>query len=314
MALGIKHKWKEIKDTGYGNNADNVGTRLLNKDGGANSIKTGVPFFDSISWFHTLLKMNWLHFIFLLFCLFVVANILFTAIYFVAGIQHLNGIVATNTADDLSKVFFFSVQTFTTVGYGHISPNGFAVSAISSIEAFSGLLFFALATGLLYGRFANPKAYIKFSTVALIGPYENGKGLMIRLVTYKNNHLTEAEVKLSLAINKVVDGKRKTEFFQLPTEISKINSLVLSWTIVHPINEDSPLYGFTNDDITTHQIELLVFIRAFDESFSNTVTSRTSYLYTEFVYGAKFLPMFHRNKNKTEIEVDKLSDYTAVAL
>jgi inward rectifier potassium channel len=240
---------------------------------------------------------------------FFLANILFTILYYIVGIEHLKVIVPTSTFDEISKVFFFSVQTFTTVGYGHISPNNFATSAVSSIEAFTGLLFFALATGLLYGRFSKPNAYIKFSKNAIIAPYNEIKALMFRLVPYKNNHLTEAEVKLNIAMVEDVQGKKRTEFFTPKLEIEKINSLVLSWTIVHPIDEESPLYRLSYEDIVNKKIEVLVFVKAFDDTFSSTVIARTSYLYNEIKWGYKFTPMYQRSENQssTIIEIDKLN-------
>jgi inward rectifier potassium channel len=314
MSLLRKNKPIEEKNTGFGSNADATGTRLVDKDGKSNTTRRGLSLLEHISWFHTLLKISRWKFILLLFGAFLVINVFFAAIYYVIGIDHLNGIVAGSTFERISKVYFFSIQTFTTVGYGHISPEGFTASVVSSIEAFTGLLFFALATGLLYGRFARPKAYIKFSENAVLAPYEGGVALMFRLVPFKNNLLTEAEVKLSLSLHLMVNGKRKAEFFSLKTEIAKINSLVLSWTIVHPIDEESPLWGLSYADICDQHAELLVFLSAFDETFSSTVVARTSYLYNEMVNGAKFIPMYKRSTNAatTIINVDKLNDFEKV--
>jgi inward rectifier potassium channel len=316
MTLKSRRLLKVDKNTGFGNNADAVGGRLVNKDGIANTKKTGISLLERNSWFHTLLKISWWKFILLIFSAFILVNLIFTGLYYVAGVRHLSGIVPLSGLDEFGKVFFFSIQTFTTVGYGHISPNGYAPSIVSSIEAFTGLLFFAIATGLLYGRFSKPNAFIRFSEHAVFAPYEGITALMFRLVPYKNNHLTDADIKLNLAMINEVDGKRKTEYFQLKTELGHITSLVLSWTVVHPIDEESPLYGMTIAEINEKQTELLVFLKAFDETFSNMVVARTSYLHSEMVYGAKFRPMYHRsiNKKKTTIEINKLNDFDRVDL
>jgi inward rectifier potassium channel len=314
MALGFKHKVEAVKNSGFGNNADAAGGRLVNKDGTANTKKTGLGFFEHNSWYHTLLKISLWKFILFIFINFFIANIIFTIIYYVVGTQHLNGITSSSSFEEISKVFYFSVQTFTTVGYGHISPGNFAASTVSGIEAFCGLLFFALATGLLYGRFSKPDAFIRFSKNALVAPFNGATAVMIRLVPFKNNNLIDAEVKLSLALINIVDGKRKTEFYPLKTEIDKINSLVLSWTVVHPINEESPLYGFTEEAFNASLVEVIVFIKAFDETFSNTVIAKTSYTFNEIIHGAKFVPMFHRDNanSSTIIEIDKLNDFEMV--
>jgi inward rectifier potassium channel len=309
-----KNKFNTDKNTGFGNNTETIGNRLFQKNGNPNTAKSGIGFWNKISMFHSLLKIEWYKFILLTFVAFIVFNIFYTILYYIAGIQHLNGIQNNSISNQLISVFFFSVQTFTTVGYGHISPNNITTSAISGIEAFTGLLFFALVTGLLYARFSKPNAFIKFSYNAVIAPYENITALMFRIVPYKNNHLTEAEVKLSLALIEENNGKRKMEFYSPSLEIDKINSLVLSWTIVHPINSDSPLHGLTMEQINEAKLEVLVFVKAFDETYSTTVVARSSYLYNEIKWGYKFKPMYERSttNSATNIDVTKLNDMAEV--
>jgi inward rectifier potassium channel len=139
---------------------------------------------------------------------------------------------------------------------------------------------------------------------------------MFRMVPYTKNYLVNVEVKITLALRIEEDGQMKNKFFDLPLEIAKANTLTANWTLVHMINENSPLYNFTKEDIETAQTELLIFVQGFDESFSNTVISRASYSYAEFVYGAKFSPMFHPNENNTStvLHIDKLDDYVEAAL
>lgn len=189
-------------------------------------------------------------------------------------------------------------------------------SAVSTFEAFLGLLSFAIATGLFYGRFSRPRAFLKFSDNALIAPYKDGTALMFRLTPYKNNVLSEVEVKLTLAITTEENGKMTDKFYDLELEYSKINALALSWTIVHPVTDKSPLTGFSKEDIASTDIELLVFVKAFDEVFSNNVVTRTSYISSEIVWGAKFKMMYHSSddKNKTILEIDKLNEFERMPL
>ena len=308
----FKKSRKNLKidnQTGFGTNAANYGGRFLGKDGSANIQKKGLPFFDQISWFHTLLRLPAWKFQIIIFSVFIIINFVFACIYYFIGIEHLNGIVANSEIEKFAQAYFFSAQTFTTVGYGHISPQGFLASAVASIEALAGLLGFALATGLLYGRFSKPKAHLKFSTNAIIAPFKDGKALMIRVASYKNTNLTDAEAKLTLAMRVEENGVMVNRFFPLDLEYSTINSLTLSWTLVHYITEESPLYEFSKEDFANEKGEILVFVKAFDEMFSNTVAIRTSYVFKEIVYGAKFLQMFeHSNDNtKTVIHIDKLN-------
>jgi inward rectifier potassium channel len=250
-----------------------------------------------------------------IFVFYGMVNFLFACIYCIIGVDHLNGIVATTPSEQFGQAFFFSAQTFTTVGYGHISPSGFWASFVASVEALFGLLSFAIATGLFYGRFSKPKAHILFSENAIIAPFQDGKALMMRISPYKNTNLTEAEAKVTLGMRVKENGQEFNKFFTLDLEYDKINALTLSWTLVHPITEESPLYGFKEEDFKNLKGELLLFVKAFDEMFSNTVAIRTSYVFDEIVYGAKFIQMFENSHNdKTVLYVDKLNAYEKVIL
>jgi inward rectifier potassium channel len=230
--------------------------------------------------------------------------------------EHLNGMFAITPLEKFGEAFFFSAQTFTTVGYGRINPVGFAASFVAALEALTGLLSFALITGLLYGRFARPKAYINYSKNALFVPFRDGVAFMMRMVPYTRNFLVNVEARLTMSMQVVEDGITKNKFFQLSLDISKANTLISNWTLVHIINEESPFFGLTKEDIDNSKAEILVFVQGFDESFSNTVISRTSYTYEEFVYGAKFLPMYHPNTNNsgTIVHLNKLDDFEEVEL
>jgi inward rectifier potassium channel len=230
-------------------------------------------------------------------------------------VEHLNGISADNFIEKFGQAFFFSAQTFTTVGYGHISPTGFLASFVASVEALFGLLSFAIATGLFYGRFSKPKAHIKFSENAIVAPFQEGKALMFRIAPYKNTNLTDAEAKVTLGMKVVENGIEVNRFFSLDLEYDRINALTLSWTLVHPITEDSPLFAFTKNDFQTQKGEVIIYLKAFDEMYSNTVAIRSSYIFKEIVYGAKFIQMFENNDNsKTLLHLDRLNSYTEVVL
>ena len=307
----LNSKAKTEINTGFGTNASDYGGRFVNKNGQPNIEIQGVPVLNRISWYHTLLALPRWKFLFIIFAFYIIINFVFAGIYYIIGVEHLNGITAESEWGKFGAAYFFSAQTFTTVGYGHISPNGFLASSISAAEALVGLLSFAIATGLFYGRFSKPKAYLKFSHNAIIAPYKDITALMLRLAPYKNTTLTDAEAKLTLGMTVEENGKMTNKFFPLELEFSKANALTLNWTIVHPITENSPLYNFTADDYATINGEIMVFIKAFDDMFSNTVVDRSSYTLKEIVVGAKFLPMYHRNStgNKTILEIEKLNSF-----
>lgn len=320
--MNLRQRIQEIKNvnentTGFGASSENSAGRFYNpKTGSANVEKRGVSLLNRYSWYHTMLAMPSGRFIFLLLAIYILINTLFAAIYYLIGIEHLAGIQRTSTLKNFTDVFFFSAQTFTTVGYGRISPVGFLASAVSTFEAFLGLLSFALATGLFYGRFSRPRAFLRFSDNAIIAPYKEGIAFMFRMAPYKNNHLSEVEAKVNLAMQVEENDKKINKFYNLELEMSKINSLSLSWTVVHPINEKSPLYNFSYSDMINANIEALVYIKAFDEVFSNTVIQRNSYIATEIIWGAKFKMMYHPDakRKKTILQVNRLNDFELVEI
>ncbi len=310
----INSRAKTESNTGFGVNASDYGGRFVNKNGQPNLEKRGIGFLERISWFHTMLSIPRWKFFFLILLFFVLINLLFAVAYFLIGVEHLSGMVTHSTWEQFGEAYFFSAQTFTTVGYGRVNPTGFITSALSSLEALIGLLSFAVVTGLLYGRFSRPKAYLKFSENAIIAPFKNGLALMMRVAPYKNTSLTDAEAKLTLGMMLEENGQRTNKFFSMELEYEKVNALTLSWTIVHPITENSPLYKFTQEDFANGTGEILVFVKAFDDMFSNTVVARSSYTFQEVVFGAKFIPMYHKSKhgNSTILDLDKLNSFNEV--
>ena len=312
----INAKAKAEINTGFGTNSSSYGGRFITKSGNANVKKTGIGFLDSISWYHTMLNIPRWKFMVIVVLFYFVVNFFFASLYYLNGVENLKGVVMSSSMDKFGQAFFFSIQTFTTVGYGHISPSGFSASLIAAIEALFGLLSFAIATGLFYGRFSKPKAHILFSKNAIIAPYKEGTALMFRMTPYKNTNLTDAEAKITLGMKVEESGISVNKFFSLELELEKVNSLTMSWTLVHPISESSPLYHFSQADYQNLEGEILVFMRMFDDMYSTTVAKRTSYLFSEIVYGAKFTPMFSRNEDESKslLHIDKLNDYEIVVL
>lgn len=312
----VNKKVKADNQTGFGANAANYGGRYINKNGTANVRKEGIGFVESISWYHTMLNIPRWKFMTIIFIFYLIVNFVFASLYCLIGVEHLNGISATNFIAKFGQAFFFSAQTFTTVGYGHISPTGFLASFVASVEALFGLLSFAIATGLFYGRFSKPKAHIKFSENAIIAPFQDGKALMFRIAPYKNTNLIDAEAKVTLGMKVVENGVEVNRFFSLNLEYDTINALTLSWTLVHPITEDSPLYGFTENDFLTQKGEVIIYLKAFDEMYSNTVAIRSSYLFNEIIYGAKYIQMFEHSSDraKTILHLDRLNAYKKVLI
>jgi inward rectifier potassium channel len=312
----INKKAKAEKNSGFGTNSQNYGGRFINKNGNANIQKVGIGFLEGISWYHTMLKIPRWKFFFIIILFYFIVNMFFASIYMLIGVENLRGVSSVSRIDKFGEAFFFSIQTFTTVGYGHISPSGFLASFVAAVEALSGLLSFAIATGLFYGRFSKPNAFIKFSENAIIAPYNEGTALMMRLAPHKNTNLTDAEAFVTVGVLIDENGVVSNKFYNLPLEMSKINSLTLSWTLVHPIDEESPLFNLNQSDYKSTIGEILVYIKTFDDMYSSTVAKRTSYTFDEVIYGAKFTSMYSKNQSntKTVLHLENLNSFVKVNL
>ncbi len=302
---------KTNNDTGFGSNANSYGGRFINKDGTFNLRREGSSYFNRFSVYQRMLNLPRWKFIVVILIFYFVINLLFSVSYLLIGPDQLQGMVAATPWGRFKEVFYFSTQTFTTVGYGRINPMGDGANLLSSLEALTGFLSFAIATGLIYGRFAKPRSYLAFSEKALISPYQDKTALMFRFVTYKDNHtLTNVEIKVNIALRVEENGKATYNFYDLALERYKVDNLPMNWTVVHAIDENSPIYGFSPDDIAASDAELYVLITAFDEVYSSVVLQRTSYTYQEMKFNAKFVPMYRESEDgmTTVLELHKLNE------
>jgi inward rectifier potassium channel len=195
------------------------------------------------------------------------------------------------------EAFFFSVETFTTIGYGNIIPANFAANVLVTIDAFVGSLGFALATGLLFARFSRPTAKLVFSEKGLIAPYRGITAFEFRIANQRPSQLIDVDAKVLLSRMEEVNGTRMRRFYNLPLERERVVFFPLAWTVVHPIDEESPLNGLTPEDLRETQSEFLVLITAIDDTFSQTVHSRTSYRYDEVKWRHKFRDLFTSDRD-----------------
>ncbi len=244
-------------------------------------------------------------------CYFVV-NLLFASIYMAVGVENLTATEGLTTFEKFMEAFFFSAQTITTLGYGRVAPVGIPANSIAALESLLGLLSFALATGMLYGRFSKPSGKIRYSSIALIAPYQDINGFMFRVVNPQSNQLLEVEVTVSLSLSNKHSDKR--DFYLLDLERPKVVFFPTMWTIVHPITQNSPLYGLSETDVLEREAEFIITLRAFDESFSQTVYSRASYNAYDLKWGAKFVYLIKSDPEKLVVDVGRIDDTEAAAL
>src|SRR5580658_1738562 len=307
----INPNLKINNDTGFGTNAESYGGRFINKDGTFNLRKEGMSYLRRYSIFYNMLTQPLWRLALVILAFFLLINLAFAVIYLVIGLNQLQGVIASTPWGKFMEAFFFSTETFTTVGYGRVNPIGSAANLVAAIEALSGFLSFAVATGLMYGRFSRPHAYLKFSEKALISPYKGGAALVFRFAPYKDNHtLTDVQIRVNIGLKVAMGGSTEYRYYDLDLERTRVESLPMNWTVVHPLDDKSPLQGFCWEDMQAADVEIYVLIRGFDDVYSNFVQRRTSYTYDEIKFNRKFVPMYREsNDGKTTIlELHKLDE------
>jgi inward rectifier potassium channel len=303
----LKDKERKYNDFGLGEKPETDGYRAVNKDGSFNIVKTNIPFFERLNFFHNLVTMSWSHFFFYIMIGYFVINILFASVYVAIGVENLTGTSGISFVEQFIEAFFFSAQTITTLGYGRVAPIGIPANIVAAIESMLGLLTFALATGLLYGRFSKSTTRIKYSDIGVIAPYRDINGFMIRVVNPQKNELLEVNADLSVSFRR--QGSQLREFHNIELERDMVFFFPSVWTIVHPIDESSPLYQMTEREFQERDVEFIVMLKAFDESSSQTLYSRSSYKANEIVWGAKFTYLGEHDSGKLHIDVSGLNKY-----
>jgi inward rectifier potassium channel len=314
MNKSMKNQTKEISgeldDLGFSSKYESKTQRLVNRDGSFNVDRKGLSFSESFNLYHWLISIHWFKFIVFVSASFLLVNIIFATLYYVDGIENLGIPENVKNINAYWEAFFFSTQTLTTVGYGRISPLSTTANIIASIESLLGLLVFAIATGLLYGRFSKPFAKIIYSKYALIAPFRDMTGFMFRTANKHKSQIIEAEVQVVFSRMEDVNGAEVRKFYNIKLEYSKINFFSSVWTVNHPINEFSPLYGMTEEDMHNSEGEFLILLKGFDDTFAQTVHSRFSFRHDEIIWGAKFRNIYITDDDgKVSVALDKISDF-----
>lgn len=303
------------QDLGFGTKMTDRQTRLITGTGQFNVKRVGQSFEAWLNLYNRLITVRWGTFIWLVLLVYLVLNLFFAGLYYLIGMEHLAGVDMTNTHSQFWDAFFFSAQSLTTVGYGRIAPVGFAASFVAGIEALSGLMMFAIITGLLYGRFSRPNPRILFSRNAIIAPYLDTNAFMFRMVNEKSNQIINMSVTLVFSKVEEKKGVRNRQYYNLTLERSKVNFFPTNWTIVHAITEDSPLYGETPESLAESDAEFMVATEGIDDTFADAVYKRHSYFNDELVWGAKFKPMLENDGEERYIlDLRKIHDFDNVAL
>ncbi len=299
---------KKTKDIGFGyKSAENV-RGIINKDGTTNILHLNRPL--SIDDLYTyFIGLSWWKFFIMVVFGYTLMNVFFGIIYVIIGIEQITPSKG-NLIQDFLNGFFFSAQTLTTVGYGGIAPKGITANIIAAFQALIGLMSFSFITGLLYGRFSKPKAAIRFSNNLILREFNGGRALMLRLMNSRKTLMIEPEVSVTLSMNQEDEtGQYKRSFYVLELERKKITYLPTMWTIVHPIDEKSPLFKLSNEEIKELNAGLYILVQYHEESFGQKVYQTSSYKFTQVVCDVKYTPSSSIDEDGyTVLDHDKLSE------
>ncbi len=279
-------------DLGFGSVVAAQSRRLMNRDGSFN-VQRGSRIGALLgNPYHLLLTMGWPSFLVTMAGVYLLINALFALAYMAAGPGALAEADGAFRSGGFLQAFFFSVETFATIGYGSITAVTPASNIIVLVEAFVGLVSVALVTGIIFARFSRPVPHIRFSDRAVIAPYRGGAGFMFRIANAHRNEIVGVQATVSLARFQQTPSGRTRTFTQLALERTTVVFFSLSWTVVHPIDEQSPLWGLTRQDLIDSEAEFLILLSGTDETFFQIVSVRGSYTADEVLWGHRFTNIF----------------------
>jgi len=276
--------------------------RFLNRDGSFNVRRTGRNLKQYLSTYHFLLDMSWPRFFLAASLAYVVVNALFAVLYMSLGAAAFPGLATEGVGSPFLAFFFFSVHTLATIGYGHVIPVGITANLAVTLESLVGLLAVGLAAGLIFARFARPTTRVLFSDQAVVAPFEGGTALEFRIVNGRSSQIVDVRARVVLA--RLKPDRSGREYHVLDLERESVLFFPLAWTVVHPIDEHSPLHGWSEADFRAADSEVLVLLSGFDESYSQTVHARSSYKADEVAWGVCFADMFDRQTEDGVLSVD----------
>jgi inward rectifier potassium channel len=196
--------------------------------------------------------------------------------------------------------FFFSVQTMATVGYGHLAPGDWLSNAVVTVESFVGLLYTAVITGVVFGKFSAPTAKVLFSETAVVADEEGFATLMFRCANARATALVEATIRVAWTREEFLPhGETARRIYDLPLRRSNSPVFALSWTVFHKIDEKSPLWGKTVADLEKESVAIIVTLTGIDDSLATTVHTRHSYSWAQIRYGARYIDILGRDADGT---------------
>lgn len=313
-APGGAHAY-ESPDLGFGRLARHGrNPRLLNRDGRFNVDRQGVPFIERVHLYRWMLGITWPQFFGIGLLAYLISNALFAFAFLACGPNALVWSSDSGLSRGFLAAFFFSVETTATIGYGNVAPGNTAANLLMVFDSYVSLISVALLTGLVFARFSQPRARIRLSERALVAPFGDGKALMVRLVNERDAPLVDVRAEISYVRIEDDGTSARRVFDRLPLQYDHIALFPLSWTLVHRIDDGSPLWGQTKASFADAEPEILVVVSATEEIANQGVHARSSYRASEVSFDERFAPMFEPidDGQRIRLYVDRLSDTVPV--
>ena len=279
----------------------------LSPSGAPNVVKIGLErrFFDDI--YHYMMEASWPRLILLIASMYLSINMIFATLYMVGG-DCISGAEKGSFAD----AFFFSVQTLSTIGYGVMAPKGPVGSALVTVEAFVGLLGMAMASGLMFSKFARPTARVLFSEKMIVSTRNGKRCLVLRMANGRGNEIVEATLRISVLKPEVTEeGEKMRRFHDLTLARSQTPLFTITWTVIHVIDEASPLYGETEASLREMNVRFIVTLTGIDSTFAQTIHARTTYFGGDIVWGGRFVDVTSQLPDgQLQVDYTKFNDVT----
>ena len=261
--------------------------------GGIKFIRHGIESFHWQDFYHLLFTMSWAKLIGAISLAYIILNIFFASAYVIGG-----DCIANAEPGYFPDAFFFSVQTMATIGYGAMYPTTPYSNFLVVVEVFIGLLGVAMATGLMFARFSVPSARVLFSNVAVICPYNRIPTLMFRTANKRNNLILEAQISVTVLMPEITpEGHNIRRLHDLQLVRSNTPVFSLSWMVMHPITETSPLYGLTPEDMAQREASIIVTLTGLDETLSQTIHARNMYKDRDILWDMRFVDVIQTLPN-----------------
>jgi inward rectifier potassium channel len=260
--------------------------------------------------YHFLLTRRWSVLLTLIFVLYLATNVLFALLYLAGG-----DAVENARAGSFVDAFFFSVQTMATIGYGKMAPRTMYAHALMVVESFSGILWVAMTTGLVFSKFSTPTSRVLFSNVAIIAPREGVPSLMFRMANERGNQIVEAQLRLSILRAEVTaEGETLRRFHDLKLQRALSPLFALTWTGVHQLTPDSPLYGVTAESLRQTSTLIVVSLVGIDSTSSQMMHARKTYSPDDIRWDVRFVDILSRLPDgRTSIDYRRFHDVQAVS-